>query len=273
MRNWEAFERIGRMLEAQRWIFAKTRAKINPHHYTLKREWDDPDAFDWAVQFIADHGYKKWFGRRPYLQLNVNERFYWAMSEAGVAELINVKPRGKQSNDDPPYDAVADVYDEMYSDPESLNQNRLLFERLGDLSGLSVLDVGCGTGLLLDHPGIGPSYLGIDPSGKMLHYLKERHPDRNVLRTELGAFVGARYDLVVALFGVGNYLTEDELRRIPLLLRPGGRFFVMFGVDGYRPKITGVIDNRGYRSGCHEAWLPGSEERFDDTYVIVTGSA
>jgi hypothetical protein len=40
------------------------------------------------------------------------------------------------------------------------------------------------------------------------------------------------YDVVLALFGAGSTLSDEELRRIPHVLRPGGRAAVMFR-DGH----------------------------------------
>lgn len=278
MRDFDTFERFGRLLESQTWTFAKTMPK-NPHHYVVReRGWrGTDDQFTRAVQYIRDHGYTKRFGGRPYVQINVNDHFYWTMgAPAAETTIINRKVRGDQSNDGHPlYDQVADEYDELYSDPGCVAQNEMLFDHLGDLTGLSVLDVGCGTGLLLDHPTVGAgggTYLGIDPSGGMLAHLNRNHPTAVTLRTDLGAFVGGRYDLVVALFGVANYLDEPELRRIPTLLKPGGRFFVMFGVEGYRPRVNGCISQHdSYRPGWPAEWLSGDDEAFDDTYTIVTG--
>lgn len=114
---------------------------------------------------------------------------------------------------------------------------------IGDLSGAKVLDVGCGTGWLLDHCTVG-DYTGIDPSSAMLGILRRKHPDSRVICTPLGRFVGERYQVVLALFGVASYLTDEELQRIPRLLEPGGGRYVIMGyAPGYTPvtyQRTGV---------------------------------
>lgn len=69
----------------------------------------------------------------------------------------------------------------------------------------------------------------------MLDRLLARHPNAHTICTALRSFVPlapngeiGRYDTVLALFGTGSYLTDQELERIPMLLRPGGRAVVMF---------------------------------------------
>lgn len=135
------------------------------------------------------------------------------------------------------YDELAPAYDRLFSDPGSLAEDAALLAHLGDLSGLSVLDVGCGTGWLLDHAAPA-AYVGIDPSHGMLDQLIAKHPNRagDVSCVPLRDFVGGRFDLVVALFGVASYLRDEELARIPGLLAPGGRYVLMFYMPDYYPR-------------------------------------
>jgi SAM-dependent methyltransferase len=142
---------------------------------------------------------------------------------------------------------------------------------IGDVSQVSVLDIGCGTGFLLDHitPG---AYTGIDISQAMLDRLLTKHPERqkDVIHTSLASFAdGKRYDLIVALFGTASYLSQDELERTPCLLAPGGRLFLMFYAPGYYPMTyakTGISIN-------HEAYngVPSGQVTHWQTYVIVEG--
>jgi hypothetical protein len=61
-----------------------------------------------------------------------------------------------------------------------------------------------------------------------------------------------RYDTLLALFGTGSYLSDEELERIPLLLRPGGRAVVMFYAAGCVPHTT--VETSGL---LHRSWLVG----------------
>ena len=47
------------------------------------------------------------------------------------------------------YDAVAESYDSLFKDKASIEENRKIASMLFEVSGI-FLDVGCGTGLLLD---------------------------------------------------------------------------------------------------------------------------
>jgi 2-polyprenyl-3-methyl-5-hydroxy-6-metoxy-1,4-benzoquinol methylase len=244
---WARFERVGQLLHLQGWKFAKTMAS-NPHFYTLRRNWPSTasdDLFVWTVEQLRLRGYRQRYPPGPggawYIALDVNDWFYWTMGsplhndEKTGTILINRK-RGSGQADKPAYDAIADQYDALFQDEASLAEKAQVFGIVRDLMpDRDVLDVGCGTGLVLDYAELAGSYTGIDPSRAMLDRLLVRHPNAQVICTSLASFMPpstkdtiARYDLVLALFGVGGYLTDRELARIPLLLRSGGHAVVMF---------------------------------------------
>lgn len=243
---WDQFERFGSMLYRHRWIFAKTMPQ-NPHHYTLRKEWERDADFQWAVTFLRMYGYTAYYQRRAYVQIDLNEHFYWTMgwpinrpSGAPCTILINRKRHEAVQ----PYDTIADQYDRLFHEPEYERENAQLADMIGPLREMDVLDVGCGTGLTLDlWPDIDPlRYMGIDPAARMLAKLKQRHPVPCTMQTKLGSFLPPqapeglrRYDTILALFGVGSYLSPAELERIPSLLNPGGRACVMFYGEGYFP--------------------------------------
>lgn len=225
------------MIESASFVYAKTMPD-NPHHYTLRKTWKDDD-FVWAVNFIRDNGYTAYWKGRRYTQINVNDQFYWTMG-APVKDtiLINRKKLSRET----PYDTIGDKYDTLFVDNESKEEDALVMGILGDVSGLSVLDVGCGTGLLLDH--LAPKeYTGIDVSAGMLSVFKKKHPAANLKNTDLYSFSGGRYDLVVALFGTASYLSASEIERLPMLAKQGGRVVAMFFDQDYYPathKLTGI---------------------------------
>lgn len=262
--DWRDFERVGRLLHVHDWVFAKTMAH-NPHHYTLRKHWVDAE-FIWVVGQIRLRGYRQRFGKSYYTQLDVNDHFYWTMGwPIGTLDrpgsstiLINKKPLALNADYIVPYDAIADRYDALFRDAASLRENDRVFEIVGDLTGRDVLDVGCGTGLAFEYANSrARSYLGLDPSQRMLDRFLSRFPSAQAAPSTLRAFVGLnggppQYDTVLALFGVGSYLTDEELLRIPTLLRPGGRAAVMFYPIGYVPQTyieTGV-------TVAHRSWTP-----------------
>ena len=77
-----------------------------------------------------------------------------------------------------PYDAIATTYDSVH--PTSVELERQVREAVASLAGEyppSVLDVGCGTGRLLDLGVTKPDrYAGVDTSAPMLNQLVRKHP-------------------------------------------------------------------------------------------------
>jgi SAM-dependent methyltransferase len=223
--DWRAFEAVGRLLERYPWFFADEQAQSS-HQYTLRRQWDAHEPGCGDADFARVVGQVR-------AQLDVNERSYWTGgTQNGPAMVINRRLLERAVD----YDAIAPVYDSLFVDAESRSENLALMELLGDVSKRSVLDIGAGTGLLLDHQAI-DRYTGIDPSRAMLEQLQKKHPGANVRRTPLNSFVGGAYDVVVALFGTASYLSEEEIERVPTLLNADGRYFLMFYAPGYFPEV------------------------------------
>ena len=138
-------------------------------------------------------------------------------------------------NSNSQYDVIADKYDTLFIDESSLAENVEVGEMLRPLSG-SVLDIGCGTGLLIEITPIMPeNYFGIDPSTKMLANFKRKHPNYKNLRCAAydGYVVDCnKYDNIVALFGSASYLDNKALLKLAMSDK---RKFLMFYKDDYHP--------------------------------------
>lgn len=249
--DWEDFEKLGRLLEAQKYQFARTMA-YNPHWYTLRKKWLDPEhEWIWTVERIRAWGYKQKYGKSWYTCIDINEHFYWTMGlpigsiavegwdwlNIHGTTLINRKV-GTGNAALTLYDSIAEAYDYLLMASPVVVHDKV-FDAIGNIRGLTVLDIGCGTGMTLcyaDHAG----YVGLDPSRKMVTIFKTRWASAVVVCTTLGAYVPivpARFDVVLGLFGVGSYLTDHELGRVPLLLSPGGRAFLMFYDESLPPVL------------------------------------
>lgn len=130
------------------------------------------------------------------------------------------------------YDAIADTYDAMFSDEKSLAEDAELREKLAPYvrEGKKVLDIGCGTGLLLRmFPGIGRDrYWGIDPSRKMLEQFADQHPEYITKCQPFDMWSLEGCDVAVAMYAVGSYLSVEHVR---FIMSKAPSFFLMFYAD------------------------------------------
>lgn len=220
-------------LEGGNWIFAKTMPQ-NPHHYILRKNCDD-NAFDSVVDFIRKNGYKESFKGRNYTMFNANGYKYWTMG-APISETILVN-RSKDVVYFTPYNSISTIYDGLFSDENYISQNKELIDLLGIEPSDNVLDIGCGTGFLLDYLKIdNNNYLGTDISKAMLNEFHVKHGNhKTILSSVDDLYTKTKFDKVVALFGVGSYLTENELHKAVNLTKDDGYFFMMAYKDDYFP--------------------------------------
>lgn len=215
-----------------------------PHWYTLRKNWNSDNDFIEFVKFIRLNGYPVFFGNRKYIYFNINGFKYWTMGcpinnsdGSPCTILINRAKINYNSN----YDKIAGVYDTLFNDEISIKENAEIM-KLIPING-KVLDVGCGTGLFYDLSKY-KNYIGIDPSIKMLSIFKSKYPDVNLINSTFGDFYSIeKFDTLIALFGVGSYLTKDELNKTFSMINENGKIFIMLYKEGYYPetyKKTGI---------------------------------
>ncbi|MCA1841277.1 MAG: class I SAM-dependent methyltransferase [Actinomycetota bacterium] len=128
------------------------------------------------------------------------------------------------------YDKFADVYADG-GPYNALYERPAMLELLGDVSGLSILDVGCGSGVLTQLLNDkGASVIGLDGSEAMLKLARARLGSKVELRhhdlqQSLTWLPDESLDRIVASL-VMHYLKDWErvLREFRRVLKPSGRF-------------------------------------------------
>ena len=179
------------------------------------------------------------------------------------------------------YDDVADGYDNFYGvSPELIAEDKYLAALIAtNLSG-KLLDIGSGTGWLLDNIVIdSENYTGVDPSKRMVEVARDKHPMYEVIHGTVFNAV-EKYSTVVAVFGVFSYLLIDEVKKIGEVITPDAKCFFMSYVPGYQSKIMmsqGVspirFDGQEYEKKAEivESMFKGvRRETLFDKYLILT---
>ncbi len=257
-------------LLSKEYRFAKTMPE-NPHWYTLRKSWGNDAEFDRVVAIMRQFGYREKFGKTWYTMFDVNGWKYWTMG-APIRETILINRRTITLPSQ--YDAIADVYDSLFVLEDDKAENMAVMRRLGNLDG-RVLDIGCGSGLLLDLDGLTPNrYTGIDPSQKMLDVLRLKHPSFQdcLVHSTFESFYGNGYDLIVSLFGASSYVHPATLSRIPSLLTPQGRFFLMFYKPDYRPVTYQKTGNTFQHYVDGHTCFSGDVTEFGNYYIVEGGA-
>ena len=214
--------------------FAKTMPGI-PHFYCVRgnagemRKSEDYELTE-MVETLRKHAYQHWWRGRRFPSVALNGYRHWVGSPVTPsAKEFGINRRRFQY--DIVYDEIAEEWDRRTGTAAHAEENELAFGQAAITpDDYPVLDVGCGTGLVLDHVDIPPdSYVGIDPSVWMCAELRRKHPRHETVVTKYQHYypVDKKFGLVLGMFGGGAYLRERDLLKLPMLLRPGGRWILM----------------------------------------------
>ncbi|MGB7196618.1 MAG: class I SAM-dependent methyltransferase [Collimonas pratensis] len=150
------------------------------------------------------------------------------------------------------FDAHADLYEKMFAAPYRQRLEIPTLEALlGDLSGLNVLDFGCGPGFLSRwvHDKGAARVVGYDVSDGMLGYarLKEEQAPQGISYvSELDDSLSGQFDIVLAVYVMPYAPDQKKLLEMSQvmarLLKPGGRLITLPihpdfhpGPEYYRP--------------------------------------
>lgn len=239
------------------WIWAKTFANSAPHWYVVlgRTRGMTKDEFTRAGKVIQRFGTPGKFYRKTNIYLTDGTWRYWLMPEfdkgiAYNATLINRAPVGDlygvqnaprtESGHTSVYDSVASDYDATWITERDLAENAAVRKLIvGELDGMApvTLDIGCGTGLLLDLKLTNPQiYVGVDPSQGMLNYLVSKHPKvTQVYPMTFEEYLEQKnpgpgsFELVTALFAATSYLQPWAIERAAAL---ASRLAVFMNYDG-----------------------------------------
>lgn len=266
-------QRTADLLLKNSWRFAKTMPD-NPHWYTLRKTWAQDDEFVHCTQFIRDYGYREKYGGRWYTVLNINDMKYWTMG-APIPQTTLINRKYINVDYVFHYDEIADTYDCLFTDEQSEQENAEVFAMLEGMGG-RVLDVGCGTGLLLDGLPVPPAdYVGIDPSTAMLDRFRAKRPDygASLMASRFEDHANGKYDSIICLFGSASYIHPPFIPRIEQMLTQGGRYFLMFFKPGYQPvtHIKTGIHPPFYQNGWEQLTNPVISEYHN--FIIARGQA
>jgi len=131
------------------------------------------------------------------------------------------------------------------------------------LYDLSVLDVGCGSGHLLDvMPGNGQKlgeYLGVDMDERVLARAREKHPEAKFMKADFRTLdLGRRFDVVVAC-GLYSGEPEEEIG-IKKLLDHTGKYLIITYFAKERGLVPLILQREGW---ANEFILHNIDERLE----------
>jgi len=234
------------------WTFAKTYAQKAPHSYVVLNRTPGLSREDFvrAARVIRTFGQPAKFYSMTNIYLTSPDGAvkWWTMDrDVCDTDLINMTESqtvyGTQNapvtetGAFTPYDSIASAYDQMNMSKSYAHDNShlhtLVTHQLGDKPPRT-LDIGCGTGRLLDADVTTPVYYtALDPSRGMLNELVRKHPRVSTVipctaeeAISQGRITGP-FDLVAAIGGSASYLSDAVFDALVGLLAPGGMLMLM----------------------------------------------
>jgi hypothetical protein len=206
------------------WIWAKTYAQTAPHEYIVEGRTTGLTRQDYvrAARVIHTFGQPaKFYGMTNLYLTSPDRRLKWWTMDQNITAtcLINQATTERNygvqnapvttSGVTTPYDAVATEYDADHPTPDDVAA--ALHEVVATLTGdrlPAILDVGCGTGRVLDLGLTTPDrYVGVDPSAPMLNQLVRKHPR-----------VGAIYPMTIEQALGQDRFTPGQFEIVTMLL-------------------------------------------------------
>lgn len=156
------------------------------------------------------------------------------------------------------YDRVADDYDRSFKRNIDVIEDEIVFGHLEE-NGFTegrVLELGCGTGLLLENLEMNGGYTGIDISRRMIGIAGQKFPYHDFRLWNMEDIGSPGYlitrgrqffDVIVSTFGSFSYSRHPErtVNGIRRVLRPGGKFFIMVYGRPYEKRKHYILGDIG----------------------------
>lgn len=154
------------------------------------------------------------------------------------------------------YNCIADDYDKLFQDVLSKAQDKYImgFIKNNKLDKGRILDVGCGTGLLLEYMDIDPkNYVGVDISDRMCSIARKKFPkhefvDKNFL--DYNVDDNKKFDNIISIFGALTYIEDPDalINQLKTLLKDNGNIFLMiYNADNHKPLFEKDVNISHYK--------------------------
>jgi hypothetical protein len=227
------------------WIFASTYAETAPHSYVVLDRTAGLSKEDYVRAGRVIHTFgrpQKFYGMTSIYLYSPDGRLKWWTMDADVRQtgLINQATTDRlygiqnapstESGATTEFDSIATKYDELHPTSDELaDAIRLATTALRSKYPPSVLDVGCGTGRVLDLGITTPDrYAGVDSSKPMLNQLVRKHPDVGALYPMMieqaiadVLFTPGQFEVVTVLMGESDPLDDRTLNALRLIASRG----------------------------------------------------
>lgn len=144
------------------------------------------------------------------------------------------------------YSLIAEKYDSCFVSKTALAEDKIIYGKLRTfLRNSLLLDVGSGTGALLEHLTVKPeNYVGLDISKKMCQIAKTKFPSFSFILAD-GAYLPFRkstFDSIVSLWGGMSYARSLIYREVFNVLKSKGRYFLMLFNAHYKERKTYIFN-------------------------------
>lgn len=180
------------------------------------------------------------------------------------------------------YDKIAEKYDNFFSTEKYRKEDLEIAKKL-PVRG-KVLDIGCGTGLLIDlyrQKRVADSsyeYIGVDPCFYMLKKLILKYGDKKCYCCKFEEIdVSEKYDTIISLYNSPSYIKPKAITKIKNIATEGAKVFLMFAKDGYTPIAHSLGDKKIkiYGFSAYKKYLRKLSNNFSyeefNNYIIVSG--